>query len=69
MTPQLLVPPPVRGLRHSFGVGTLGADVPVNLVQRWLGHAQLSTTMIYLNVSGSEERRYAERFWGRSTLN
>ena len=53
-----------RGLRHSFGVGALGADVPINLVQRWLGHARLSTTMIYLNVSGPEERRYAERFWG-----
>ena len=25
------------GVRPSFGVGTLGADVPINLVQRWLG--------------------------------
>ncbi len=52
-----------RGLRHSFGVGTLQASVPLNLVQRWLGHARMSTTAIYADVSGPEERSFAERFW------
>jgi site-specific recombinase XerD len=52
-----------RGLRHGFGVGTLQAGVPVTLVQRWLGHARLSTTAIYAEVSGPEEQAFAERYW------
>jgi predicted nicotinamide N-methyase len=35
-----------KGLRHGFGVAAVTADVPLNLVQTWLGHAQLSTTAI-----------------------
>jgi integrase len=52
-----------RGLRHGFGVGTLQAEVPVTLVKRWMGHARLSTTEIYLAVSGPEEHAFAERYW------
>jgi site-specific recombinase XerD len=35
-----------RGLRHAFGIGTLHAGVPIDLVQGWLGHARVSTTAI-----------------------
>ena len=52
-----------RGLRHGFGVGTLQASVPLNLVQRWMGHARISTTAIYADVSGDEEAAFAARFW------
>jgi integrase len=52
-----------RGMRHGFGVGTLQAGVPITLVQRWLGHARLSTTAIYAEVSGPEEIDFAGRFW------
>lgn len=52
-----------RGLRHGFGVGTLQAGVPLNLVQRWLGHARISTTAIYADASGPEEQIFAGRFW------
>jgi integrase len=31
-----------KGLRHGFGVQAVSAGIPLNLVQRWLGHAQLS---------------------------
>jgi integrase/recombinase XerD len=51
------------GLRHSFGVGTLQSGVPLNLTQRWLGHARISTTAIYANASGPEELAFAARFW------
>lgn len=56
-----------RGLRHSFGVGTLQAGVPITLLQRWLVHARLSTTEIYANVIGPEEISFATRFWAWST--
>jgi site-specific recombinase XerD len=52
-----------RGLRHGFGVATLQAAVPLNLVQRWMGHARLSSTAIYTSVCGDEETAFAERFW------
>lgn len=52
-----------KGLRHGFGVRAAGSDVPPSLIQRWLGHASPSTTAIYLNVVGLEERRFAARMW------
>jgi integrase len=52
-----------RGLRHAFGVGSLQAGVPLNLAQRWLGHARISTTAIYAAASGPEELFFARRFW------
>jgi integrase len=55
-----------RGFRHGFGVGTLQAGVPLNLVQRWLGHAQISTTAIYADACGPEEVAFAARFWSAS---
>jgi len=51
-----------KGLRHTFGVAAFHA-VPPHLVQRWLGHASLRTTAIYGDVSGPEERSFAERVW------
>jgi integrase len=55
-----------KGLRHGFGVHALEARVPINLVQRWLGHASLRTTSIYTDVMGPEERALAARMWPRS---
>jgi integrase/recombinase XerD len=52
-----------RGLRHGFGVGSLQSGVPLNLVQRWLGHARISTTAIYADASGPEELAFARHFW------
>jgi site-specific recombinase XerD len=50
-------------LRHSFGVNALQAGVPLNLIQRWMDHARLSTTAIYADVIGPEEVSFAARFW------
>lgn len=52
-----------KALRHSFGVGGTQAGVPLNLIQRWLGHADIQTTAIYTNVMGEEERYLANRMW------
>jgi hypothetical protein len=51
--------PRARGLRHAFGVGTLQSGVPLNLVQRWLGHARIRTTAIYIGAIGPEEVTFA----------
>lgn len=52
-----------RGLRHGFGVHAIQSGVPLNMVQRWLGHADISTTAIYTNAVGPEERALARRMW------
>lgn len=52
-----------KGLRHGFGVAAVTAGIPLNLVQKWLGHAQLSTTAIYANAVGAEEQDIARRMW------
>jgi integrase/recombinase XerD len=52
-----------KGLRHAFGVNAFQSNVPPHLVQRWLGHASLRTTSIYADVSGPDERAFAERMW------
>ena len=49
-----------KGLRHSFGIHAIRFGVPLNLVQRWLGHASMTTTAIYLDALGGE---IAARMW------
>jgi site-specific recombinase XerD len=52
-----------KGLRHGFGLHAIRCGVPLNLVQRWLGHASMTTTAIYLQVMGNEEKEIAEKMW------
>jgi len=53
-----------KGLRHGLGVeGTADSRVPLNVMQKWLGHARIETTAIYANALGAEERALAERTW------
>ncbi|MEH3063108.1 MAG: tyrosine-type recombinase/integrase [Methylobacterium radiotolerans] len=52
-----------KGLRHGFGVHAVRSGVPLNLLQRWLGHADIATTAIYADVMGPEEREIAARMW------
>ncbi len=52
-----------KGLRHGFGVAAVSAGIPLNLVQKWLGHAQLTTTAIYADAVGAEEKDIARRMW------
>ena len=51
-----------RGLRHGFAVHAV-SKVPLTMVKKWLGHASLTTTAIYLDVIGAEEREIAKRIW------
>ena len=53
-----------KGVRHGFGVPAVTTGIPLNVVQKWLGHAQLSTTAIYADAVGAEEKSTASRMWG-----
>lgn len=52
-----------RGLRHGFAVASIEVGIPITLVQKWLGHASLTTTAIYTNVIGEQERNFAKLLW------
>lgn len=53
-----------KALRHAYGVaGVTEALVPLNMMQKWLGHARIETTAIYANAVGPEERAIASRMW------
>jgi integrase/recombinase XerD len=53
-----------KGLRHGFGVAAVSAGIPLNLLQKWLGHAQLTTTAIYASATSTEEKNIAQKMWG-----
>ncbi len=52
-----------KGMRHAMAVTCLEHNIPLTTVRRWMGHARLETTAIYLEVSGAEERKLAARLW------
>jgi integrase/recombinase XerD len=54
-----------KGLRHGFGVQAVSKGIALNMVQKWLGHAQLTTTAIYANAMGEEEQNIAALMWSR----
>ncbi|MDI6800400.1 MAG: tyrosine-type recombinase/integrase [Actinomycetota bacterium] len=41
----------VHTLRHSYATHLLEAGVNLRLIQRYMGHAQLETTMVYLHLT------------------
>jgi len=53
-----------KALRHGFAVEAGQQGVPLNIVQRWLGHARIETTAIYSSALGEEEHNLARRVWG-----
>ncbi|MGR3387341.1 MAG: tyrosine-type recombinase/integrase [Paracoccus sp. (in: a-proteobacteria)] len=55
-----------KGLRHGFGINAAVNGIPLHMLQKWLGHAQLSTTAIYADATGKEEQDIAARMWAGS---
>lgn len=52
-----------KGIRHSFAVHCATCNIPITLIKKWMGHSSLSVTIIYLDIVGTEERKFAERIW------
>ena len=53
-----------KGLRHGFGINATVNGIPLHMIQKWMGHAQLSTTAIYADAIGKEEQDIAAKMWG-----
>jgi integrase/recombinase XerD len=52
-----------KALRHAFGAEAVMNGVSLTMVQRWLGHANMRTTVIYTTLVGDEERALARKTW------
>ena len=57
-----------KALRHAFAVEAGQKGIPLNIVQRWLGHSRIETTAIYASAIGDEERNLARRAWSSLEL-
>ena len=44
----------LHSLRHTAGVQLANDGVPMNVIQKFLGHASIATTGIYTELAGGE---------------
>ncbi len=56
-----------KGLRHSYAVAHVSKTTPVNLIQKWLGHRHLSSTVVYMDFVSEEEIAYAKSIWPKKS--
>ena len=51
----------IHTIRHSYATHLLEAGVNPRLIQRYLGHTQLETTMLYLHLTHKGQEEAYER--------
>jgi site-specific recombinase XerD len=54
----------IHTLRHSYATHLLEAGVNLRLIQRYLGHSSLRTTMIYLHLTTASQEQARARIEG-----
>ena len=47
--------------RHTFAVKAIMDNVPLNVLQQWLGHSSVFTTSIYTQITGLDTSQFMER--------
>ena len=52
-----------KGLRHGYGIHATLSGVQLHMLSKWMGHASITTTQIYADACGPEEREIAQRMW------
>ena len=46
-----------------YGINAIVSGVPLNMLSKWMGHADIKTTAIYADAIGPEEQDIASRMW------
>ena len=52
-----------KALCHGFRGAAVSTGIPLSLVRKWLGYAELTTTAIYADAVDAEEKDIASRIW------
>ena len=47
--------------RHTFAVKAIMDNVPLNILQQWLGHSSVFTTSIYTQITGMDTSEFMSR--------
>jgi integrase/recombinase XerD len=47
--------------RHTFAVKAIMDQVPLNVLQQWLGHSSVFTTSIYTQITGMDTSEFMGR--------
>jgi integrase/recombinase XerD len=47
--------------RHTFAVKAIMSGVPLNVLQKWLGHASVFITNVYTEITGIDTRGFMEQ--------
>ena len=47
--------------RHTFAVKAIMDNVPLNVLQQWLGHSSIFTTSIYTQITGMDTSQFMGR--------
>ncbi len=47
--------------RHTFAVKAIMDNVPLNVLQQWMGHSSVFTTSIYTQITGMDTSEFMER--------
>ena len=47
--------------RHTFAVKAIMDNMPLNVLQQWLGHSSIFTTSIYTQITGMDTSEFMER--------
>lgn len=50
-----------RAMRHAFAVNCIQQNVPLNVLQRLMGHSSAMITSVYIQVLGKDVSEYYER--------
>ena len=47
--------------RHTFAIKAIMDNVPLNILQQWLGHSSVFTTSIYTQITGMDTSEFMRR--------
>ncbi len=59
---QTLIRIDLKNMRHSAATSMLEAGIDINVIQKILGHSDLSTTQIYANVMDNYMIKEMQKF-------